>query len=216
MSPPPAPLPEVQPADLSSADVERMSGVSAAIQRVWRNRGHLPPLTGTRAKFDIQAAAAIAIRYRLSLQGHAPAATARVGELYAPQLVYFCLMDTTGVCELLAPTNEAVDEAERWFLSDNELALFASGIESGKEPQRFLFGSELGAQIYSNNDLVHAQMELQTPSGVFIDLTILADRFAYEAERPLVSLLFDGARRDSIPPPRRRVVGSRKKGERQT
>lgn len=38
-------------AKFSAGDVTEITGVSRAIQRVWRSRGILPPLEGTRAKF---------------------------------------------------------------------------------------------------------------------------------------------------------------------
>ena len=201
--------PTVTFTELSSTEVERMTEVSGSIQRVWRSRGFLPPLDGTRARFDVFDAAAIAIRYRLSLQGHVPSETREVGARYAAHVVYWAMMHTSGLCEFLAESAATLVAAERAFSEDEGLIAEIAGLDP-EDAERFLIGTEKGAEILPTSDLTRMQEKLRTLSGMFIDLHLLAERFGLQAERPLITIAYQGVSRGSSPPPLRRVIGERR------
>lgn len=192
---------------LSSSDVERMTLVSPSTQRVWRTRGYLEQLSSKRATFDVFAIAAIAIRYELSLQGRSPAETSSIGAQYAANVVYFTLMNTSGVCDLLALSDEKLKSAERQFLMSDDLISHICKLDSRIAPDRYIFISEPD-RFASGQEVSKVQLELSARSGAFVDLELLAEHLGRQAGRPLVTLLYDGVTPSDRPPPRRRVIGS--------
>ena len=202
------PSPRVGLTPLLTADVERMTSLSAAAQRVWRNRGHLDALNGTRARFDVRDVAAISIRYELACFGFPPAETMEIGRRSSPSVLYFLLMNSSGVCEALAQDNKSLDEFEELFDRDDDLIRAIVGLNQNRDPTKYLFKPSR-LDFRTEVDLNQAQSLTKSRSAVYVDVEAVAEQIGWRAGRPLITLFLGDASRDTDPPSLIRVLNRR-------
>lgn len=201
-----APAPDgIDLTPLAPADIERLTGVGGAVQRVWRSRNLLSPRLGPHARFDVYDAASIAIRYRFALKGYPPAETQAIGEKFAPHLVWHVLLNEENTCEVLAASEKRLDEVINSFRSDEALVCELTHLTSPADAQRFLIMPEKG-DLIACRDLAETIDHLRTSSCTLVDLESLAARFGVQSRGPLVTLRYDNVTRDSSPSPRRRSL----------
>lgn len=172
----------ITPTTLTPAELESVTGLSTAMQRVWRQRGFLPSPANKHARFSLLEAAEMMVRHTLSARGFPPSQSSKAGAIAAPVVLWCALMDGDGACEVVGPESE-VEAFEYAYCLDDKIIRDVVPVEGN--PRRYLlaFDNEepeledgLGAVIDGSN----------AESGYFINLEVLGRRFVERLGRPLV------------------------------
>lgn len=103
-------------AEYSPGDLERISGLSTDMQRVWRRRGQLPRLQSGHARFSISEVIEITFRYALSKAG-IPPSEVNIDLSGATCAAKFHAVFNHGGCEIIGPADE-VDLFLKVFAED--------------------------------------------------------------------------------------------------
>lgn len=81
-------------ATFSAGDVERVTGVSAVLQREWRRRGFLPETApGQKARFNLFTMAELLVMQRLAEHGVGPASSVSVANMWGAVVAEHVLRD---------------------------------------------------------------------------------------------------------------------------
>lgn len=184
---------DVAEAEFTPRAVARCSGLSQALQRVWRKRGHIDGSELATAKFETLEALSLAVRQQLSHFGMPPSQTAKIGGKAARTALYFALLNVSGACEILGPAKD-VEELIRAFDDSDEIAALLSDAET---TARYLWRGESGFFLFEN-DLQRALARERSIAISVLDLLVLGTRFGDLAERPLLTLSFGSVREDGF------------------
>lgn len=165
-------------------EVERMTGLSTAMQRDWRKRGFLSSLQGKHARFTADEVAALFIMKLLADGGLGPAVSHRLAQPAARALLMYGT-DTFAALEVEGPA-EAVDEYSKAYASDTAEWEIASGMKV-EDLQRYLVfvGPD---KLFTTNDLNSFAAERRPGPMLILDLDDLGKKLAARAPRPLRKL----------------------------
>ncbi len=169
-------------AELSPAEVGVVADVPPDLQRVWRKRGFLPELKGSRASFDVFEAAALMVRQVLARRGEPPSRTAAIADQAAPYVILAALMDAEGSWEVIGPKAEVdafVDESRM----HHKILMGIAKTADVNKPYLLAFDNyrpELG--IGFANEVEHSDAE----SVFIVNLHVLGLHFASRFGKPLV------------------------------
>ncbi len=84
-------------------EVEKVTGLSADMQRTWRNRGYLQKEKGQRATYEISEVASLIIAVAISENGIAPSEALTIGERYWLRIFQLALIEAKGTIEAVGP-----------------------------------------------------------------------------------------------------------------
>ena len=171
-------------AQLSPAEIERVTGVGAELQRLWRKRGYLASRAPGHARFDIFDAAALAVRQVLAKRGLSPRFSEACGALAAPMVVVCALMYADGVCDVMGEP-DFVAQFEHEYHKDAALICELSGIGE-TDVRRYLLAFDDDEPQLAEN-LSEAIEQSGAESGYFVNLDVLGMRIAERSGRPLVT-----------------------------
>jgi hypothetical protein len=186
---------------LSASELEQVSDLSTGMQRVWRQRGYLPPIERGHARFDLRTAASVMVRQALSQRGLSPAESAEHGDLAAPMVIFSALMDADGACEVVGEPHAVTAFADA-YLKDTSLISKLAGVDPGGVRRYMLAFEDDPPEL--DDDLGSVIDASGAASGCFINLLVLGERLADRLRRPLIRVELDGPVSD--PAVRRRQV----------
>jgi hypothetical protein len=171
-------------ASYSPGELAQISGLSTDMQRVWRKRGHIVPLTSGHARFQPSEVIEISIRYALSKLGMPLTEAPSIDSLPISAVIYHALLNSDGACELVGPAHEVNSFLEE-FNGDNGLAFALAGKPSSSN---YL--------ILDDEDRVCV---LDDPQDVFdgmgasivaIDLQVIGRRLAERGKKAIMTVEF--------------------------
>ena len=166
------------------AEAAACTGLSPAMQRNWRQAGHLPARTTGVALFGPRDLATIRLMVLLREVGLGPALSRPVAEEAAPSVVWLALTDHPETWTVAGPPEAADAYRQRLeTLGDRNLRdmaglmgrAFAYGVAQGKTVQFF---SEIDSETFNEDDEVES----------VIKLGAIAARIAREATQPLFTI----------------------------
>lgn len=166
------------------AQAAACTGLSAAMQRNWRQAGHLPARTTGVALFGPRDLAMTRLMVVLREVGLGPALSRPVAEEAAPSVVWLALADHPETWTVAGPPDEAYAYRQRLEkMGDRHLRdmagltgrAFAYGVAQGGAVQFF---SEIDGDTFNENDEVESVIKLRA----------IAARIAREATQPLFTI----------------------------
>lgn len=166
------------------AQAAALTGLSPAMQRNWRQAGHLPARTTEVALFGPRDLAMIRLMVVLREVGLGPALSRPVAEEAAPSVVWLALADHPETWAVAGPPDEAHAYRQRLEnMGDRHLRdmagltgrAFAYGVAQGGAVQFF---SEIDSETFNEDDEVES----------VIKLGAIAARIAREATQPLFTI----------------------------
>jgi hypothetical protein len=168
-------------ASYSPAELERISGLSTDMQRVWRRRGHLPPVASGHARFDPAQVIEISIRFALSKLGVSPTESRVIDEGAIAGALYHALLGHHGSCEVIGPPAEV--DAFLDVYEDRDLAFSLAGYPEASN--YLIWDDEDGVRIVDDPQGVFDQ---RTISTIAIDLTVVGAQMMERGRKPIVTL----------------------------
>ena len=171
-------------ASYSPGELAQISGLSTDMQRVWRKRGHIVPLTSGHARFQPSEVIEISIRYALSKLGMSLTDVPPIDSLPISAVIYHALLNSDGACELVGPAQQVNSFLEE-FTGDNGLAFALAGKPSSSN---YL--------ILDDEDRICV---LDDPQDVFdgmgasivaIDLQVIGRRLAERGKKAIMTVEF--------------------------
>lgn len=173
--------------ELTPGAVARCTGLSQALQRVWRKRGHVGASPSGAAKFDVSEAMGIFVRQQLSKFGVPPSKSVSIGDRAGRTAMYFALLNVSGACEVFGSQSDVEDFLTAYEDTD-EIAKFLSGADA---TSRFLWRGESGIFLFES-DIQKAFDREKTVAVSIVDLMVLGTRFGNLAESPLFTVVLGG------------------------
>lgn len=170
-------------AEFSPGALARMTGFSQDLQRVWRRRGQIAPLDGSRARYSSVEVAELFVRHQLSLWGVSPENTSKIGARAGRTALYFALLNVEGACEVCGDDAEVARFLEA-FDCDDWLAQELSG---SSQTARYLWRGDCGVSTFEA-DIQKVFGRERSVSICCIDLAALGTRLGNLAERPILSV----------------------------
>lgn len=165
-------------ASYAPPELAEISGISMHMQRVWRRRGHLPPVTTRHARFSPHEVATASIRYALAKIGIPPSLSEAIDDKATSAALYHAILGGQGSCEIIGPEDK-VEE----LLGENDLPLMLAG---DPEASNFLVWNDDGsARIV---DYVEQVFDELTASIIAIDLRVIGARLMERGRKPIVTL----------------------------
>jgi len=166
-------------------DLERISGLRADMQRVWRARGQLPPVESGHARFTVSQTVEITFRYAVSKIG-IPPSELKLDLAGATRAALTHAVFTHGGCEVIGPS-EDVDLFLREFADDDGTL----GMRLAGNPDRanYLVLNEWHQTrvVGDEHDLVSTTKE---EVNVIFNLALVGARLVERGRKPVVTLRF--------------------------
>lgn len=169
--------------EFAPADVARITGLSGVQQRVWRSRGLLPAVDGAPARFSSLEAAALLARYELSKVGVSPSESNELGNLVAPLIVLFAILDGDGACEVRGAKGD-VEHFLAAFRQDTALPMKLVEVTN---VARFLWRGD-GGEFSLTDEATSLSTNPNPLTVFFLDLEEGGRRFYDRAARPLITV----------------------------
>lgn len=169
-------------ANLTPAQLEKVSGLSTTLQRVWRRRGEIPARTGSQASFSARDAAAISVGVALNRYGISPAEAMDIGKRHAA-IALRCALERGGACEVTGP-RETVKHFVALFNGDDLSFLAELAGQQDSDLRRLLYS--LDGEAPRLEDFVFTEIEeLPSVSGYFVNLQAIGHRLLTVVGGPL-------------------------------
>ncbi|WP_324261558.1 hypothetical protein U4960_15780 [Altererythrobacter sp. H2] len=174
----------LQPASIEFAvytpgDLERVSGLSGEMQRVWRRRGHLPSPDSGHARFTGLEVLEITIRTALSKAGIPPSET-EIDLTSATKAAMYYAVFSHGAVEVIGPTSK-VDHFLNVFEENGELGLRLVG--NPPASPFFVMNDKRESRIVDNaDDLILDHEEL----NLVYNLRSLGERLVERGRKPII------------------------------
>ncbi|HEX3422297.1 MAG TPA: hypothetical protein VHS33_02690 [Sphingomicrobium sp.] len=164
------------------AELEKISGLSADMQRVWRRRGQLPSHGSGHARFSIPEAIDITLRYALSKIG-IPPSDLKLDLSKATSAAMAFAIFSHGGCEVVGPADD-VDQFLLQFSEDQgELGVYLAG--SPKEFHYLVLNEWHESRVVDDpTDLVSNAEEL----SIVFNLELLGSRLVERGRKPVVTI----------------------------
>lgn len=170
---------------LSAAEVERASGFTAELQRLWRSRGVLPKKSGTRVSYTAHDAARFCLAKILRSRGTSQTEALELADRYQSLLLHHAMMNADGVVEFTGSPQTSEDVYQR--LEADEVLLREISGWDGDEGGTLLISSDGCA--FTLQPHPPSWTDIGSPCEVLtINLVTLSVRFANALGRPLVLL----------------------------
>ena len=137
------------------AELFKLTGMTPALQRVWKRRGQLPWNDQEASEVTAWEAAEIFVRHQFAAVGVPPSESQTISSNLAPVVLWHALLNTDSACEVVGPPEEVETFIER-FRAGHQLASQITGVTSDKAfryiykftgLEDFLFSQELGNVI---------------------------------------------------------------------
>jgi hypothetical protein len=151
------------------------------MQRLWRQRGHLPKVGSGHARFSPTEVIEVSIRYALSRRGIPPSETPEIDPAAVRGALYHTIISHQGSCEVIGPPDD-VDN----FLEDYELQDFAFAIAGEPTRSNYLVWDD--AEASRVVDDLNEFFDEQAVAIVAIDLTVVGARIMERGRKPVVTL----------------------------
>ena len=170
-------------AELTPAELGEVAGVTPDLQRVWRKRGHLPPLKDARAHFDVFLACEVMLLQALALRGIPPGEGASVAKKYAHLIIFAALITAEGSCEVLGPVEAVRGFAHAYAADTKIIAQLAKTTIEYVPPYLVILDDQPPAL---SPTLPDEEGHHVAETGAFINLIALGLRLASRFGRPVV------------------------------
>ena len=169
-------------AEYSPSELQRISGLTTDLQRVWRRRGQLVPHRKSgHAKFSPLEAVEITIRYALSKLGIPPGDCEL--DLYDAfsGAIFHALLNVDGACEVFGPpedVNSFLDD----FQESGRIAHYLAGSPSAAN--YLIVNEEHEIRIVDDPQLV---LDKTAPFLLVFDLELIGGRLVELGRKPIMS-----------------------------
>lgn len=171
--------------DLDSADIERATGLTAELQRIWRNRGVIAKKSGTRAKYTPLDAAAFGLAKVLRFYGCPQPEALKLSRDYEDRILQLAMENAFGVIETFG-TPSFTDQLFKEMDASDRIFGEIAGI--GESSKALLLVSADG-QGFEEAREVPEPLTLGGPIHFCtIDLVALSRNLADQIGRPLVTI----------------------------
>lgn len=169
-------------ATFSASEVERMTGCPQQLQRLWRQRGFIPPTSSYHSRYDTWEVAQIAIRYQLTQVGQPVSETFTEETCKAAHVaMILALLCADGACEVIGKPFKV----QRFLDKLNDPQLFNKP-NTWEWHRYFMSLDGKSFRLWSTP---------RPPAGVLsfavIDLARLGARMAEQAGKPLFTVRLD-------------------------
>lgn len=174
----------VETAVYTPGDLERISGLGADMQRVWRRRGQLPSFGSAHARFSIEQVVEITLRAALSRKG-VPPGTLGLDLSAATSGAMFHAVFCHGGAEAIGPTNEVERFLETFEKDRGQLGSFLVG-----NPER---SNYLALNDHGKLRIVDDREQLITDDEedvIVFNLAQLGARLVERGRKPVVTVRF--------------------------
>lgn len=161
------------------AELEKITGISPEVQRVWRARGHIPQSAGAHARYSPLIVASLMVRKALTNLGVAHREIANLSYKAAPHVLRWAWAEPGAWRLSNLAGNDLVEEQA---VRQSEVLQQVSGMAEG-DIRRFI--ARVGdGRIELQNDVLKEFRE--APSGFFLDLKALGHTLVEKAGRPIL------------------------------
>lgn len=164
------------------------TGLSPAMQRNWRQAGHIPARTTDMALFSPRELAAIRIMVVLRDVGLGPALSRTVAERAAPSVIWLALSDHPTTWTIAGDAKQADNFRGRLELDDGGLREMA-----GLTGPAYTFGIAQGGIVELVSDISGDLFDDDDEVESVVKLTAVAKRIASTISQPLLTVI--------LPPP---------------
>lgn len=172
----------ISPAVYTPGELERISGLSGEMQRVWRRRGHIATTDHGHARFSVTDVLGITLRTALSRAGISPGET-EIDLSSATKAAMFHAVFCHGAVEVIGP-ELMVDDFLHVFREDGgDLGSFLVG--NPPTSPFFVLNDQLESRIVDNTDkLVIDSEEL----NLVYNLKRLGERLIERGRKPMITV----------------------------
>lgn len=169
---------------------ERITGVSADLQRTWRKRGFLPARADSRTSFSTLDLAALMIRMQLVHWGISPSTS-----IYDPSdslsMLWFALMNIDETCEVSGPALLVSEFEQKWH---DQTGWIAHVIKFREDSVNRYFAVDSKGKTFRFSDSGRMQDFSATSSLLIIDLMNLGEELAKGSDSVLLHVeITDGS-----------------------
>ena len=172
-------------AQFTPAEAERITGLSADMQRTWRKRGLLPLKEGVRSTFDALELASMRVRVKLAKQGFPPSKHDALSDKFARIVLWHALMDVHQACEVRGEDDDVA--AFRKEFEDGEAVISRLVDISVEHVHQFWVALDSGEAEFQSDLTEFLTGERQDSEvGFFIDFLQVGRRLGRKAGRALV------------------------------
>ncbi|WP_137788467.1 hypothetical protein [Sphingomonas sp. 3P27F8] len=161
-----------------------ITGMTPDLQQLWRRRGQLPWGNGKPRPITAIEAAEIFLRYQLSQVGVPPSESAEIGQVNAPIVLWYALLEVDGACAVRGPLNR-VDEFLEEFRMTHKVATDLTGIHQDTS-YRFLYRFNGEQEFTASFALPEIGPHSPFATLNVIDLHGIGSLLASRAESPLI------------------------------
>ena len=166
------------------AQAAACTGLSPAMQRNWRQAGHIAARTTEMALFSPRDLAAIRIMVVLRGVGLGPALSRSIAEQAAPSVIFMALGDYPSTWTVVGDAEQAAAYRERLELGDQHLRVMA-----GLTGPDFTYGVARGKAVHLVSEINDEAFDADDEVESVIKLRVVAKRIALAATQPLMTLL---------------------------
>lgn len=173
-------------AEFKPGEVQKLTGMAPALQRLWKKRGQMPLGVGNPEPITARVVAEIYVRHQLGLGGLPPSESANIAAEAAPIVLWFALLNTEGACAVEGPKNEVAGFIDQ-FAYNHQLATQISGI-SPEKAYRYLYryGGKGSFQFAMDEKAVFGSSKFTLLS--MLDLEEIGTLLGRRAGRPLMTV----------------------------
>lgn len=173
-------------AKFKPGEVHKLTGMTPALQRLWKRRGQMPLGYGDPEPITARVVAEVYVRHQLALAGLPPSESADIAAKAAQIVLWFGLLSINGACAVMGPKHLVADFIDQ-FMNSHHIATKLSGVTpersfrylyrfGGIGPFHFALGSD---------DIFNAStFTLLT----VLDLETMGNSLAIQAGRPLLTV----------------------------
>ena len=165
------------------------TGLSPAMQRNWRQAGHIAPRTSDIALFSPRELAAIRIMVVLRDVGLGPLLSRSIAEEAAPSVIWLALSDHPETWTVAGDTKNADSYRDRVLADDGGLREMA-----GLTGPAFAFGIAQGGSVDLVSDIDAESFGEDDEVESVVKLAAVAKRIASTISQPLVTVIPPSAR----------------------
>lgn len=160
------------------------TGLSPAMQRNWRQAGHIAARTGDMALFSPRELAAIRIMVVLRDVGLGPAISRSIAEEAAPSVIWLALSDFSQTLVITGDAKKAEDVRRRVMLDDGGLREMA-----GLHGPAYSFGIARAGDVDLVSDIDAGSFGDDDEVESVVKLANVAKRIASTITQPLVTVI---------------------------
>ena len=178
----------IEQSSFSSRETMFIAGATQALLRLWRKRGYLPAREKSGwTRYDATEVASVYVLYSLSRLGVGPSEVAGDLEDLVADLLFFAITSGEGAVGFIGPASDT-EELRSAFEDAFDLARQIAG---SRDERRFVI-ADRGGPISRHANLSDLIERERLEYFYCIDLVAAGRSIAERAQRPLITLSFEG------------------------